>query len=119
MAGPGRVLLCEPPLWLWTVATTAPQIAACDARLDVRLDDHLDAKVAAKIRHWRSVLAGNVAATRVLLLKKLLVGDIIMTALPGKTGYRFDGKIKLDELLALGGAVTVASPTGTVTSWFT
>jgi hypothetical protein len=37
---------------------------------------------------------------------------IIMTALPGNTGYRFDGKIKLDELLAIGGAVSVASPKG-------
>ena len=47
-----------------------------------------------------------------MLLKKLLVGPIVMTPLPGKTGYRFDGKIKLDELMAIGGAVSVASPTG-------
>ena len=49
------------------------------------------------------------APTRVLL-KKLLVGPIVMTPLPGKTGYRFDGKMRLDELLAVGGAVSVASP---------
>jgi len=32
-----------------------------------------------------------------------------MTPLPGNSGYRFDGKIKLDELLAIGGEVSVAS----------
>lgn len=71
------------------------QLAACNNRPDISLATNLDAKVAAKIRDWRAVLGGNVAATR-LLLKKLLVGPIVMTALPGKAGYRFDGKIKLD-----------------------
>lgn len=45
-----------------------------------------------------------------MLFKKLLVGPIIMTALPAKGGYAFEGKIKLDDLLAIGGAISVASP---------
>lgn len=87
------------------------QIEACDARHTLRLDDDLDAKIAAKIKDWQAVMAGNVPSTRVLL-KKLLVGPIMMTALPDKRGYRFDGKIRLDELLPIGGAFMVASPKG-------
>ena len=79
------------------------QIAACDARLDLQHDDDFEAQLASRIRDWRGVLGGNVPSTRVLL-KKLLVGPIVMSALPDKRGYRFDGKIKLDELLPIGGA---------------
>jgi site-specific DNA recombinase len=87
------------------------RISACDAHVAVRIDADFDARVAAKIRDWRTVLAGNVAPTRALL-RKLLDGPIVLTALTGKIGYRFDGKIKLDELMALGGALSMASPTG-------
>lgn len=78
-------------------STIEAKIAACDARQDLRLDGDLEVKVATKIGEWRTVLTGQVTATRVLL-KKLLNGPIVMTALSGKQGYRFDGKIKLDEL---------------------
>lgn len=43
-------------------------------------------------------------STRVLL-KKLLVGPIVMTALADRRGYAFEGKLKLDELLEIGGGV--------------
>ena len=87
------------------------EIAACDARLGVRLDDDFEADVAERIRDWRGTLARNTAAARVLL-KKLLVGPIVMTAMADRKGYTFDGKIRLDELTGIGGALLMASPTG-------
>ena len=87
------------------------EIAAWDARTVVRLDDDFDAKVARRIRDWRETLGGNVAATR-LLLKKLLVGPIVMTAMADRRGYQFEGKVRLDELTGIGGALLMASPTG-------
>ena len=87
------------------------EIAACDARHSARLDDDFEAKVARRIRDWRTTLGGNVTATR-LLLKKLLVGPIVMTPMADRRGYQFEGKIKLDELIGIGGALLLASPTG-------
>lgn len=88
------------------------QLKAAEAHQRLQLRDDLDADIVARISDWRGLLGGNVKATR-LLLGRLLQGPLVMTALPGKSGYRFDGNIKLDELLAIGGAVSVASPRGT------
>ena len=87
------------------------EIAACDARAVARLDGNFEAKVVTRIRDWRGTLGGNVAATR-LLLKKLLVGPIVMTAMADRRGYQFEGKVRLDELTGIGGALLMASPTG-------
>ena len=77
----------------------------------MRLDDDFETEVAERIRDWRGTLRRNTAATRVLL-KSLLVGPIIMTALADRKGYMFEGKVRLDELTGIGGALLMASPTG-------
>jgi hypothetical protein len=44
-----------------------------------------------------------------VILKKLLVGPLVLTA--GNDGtYRFEGTANLGELVAIGGAFSVASP---------
>ncbi|MFM8535971.1 MAG: hypothetical protein ACKOEC_20700 [Acidimicrobiia bacterium] len=96
-------------------ATIEKQMADCEIRQRMPLDAELAGKIAARFREWRTILRGNVAVTRVLLTK-LLAGPIVMTpSLPGT--YAFEGRIRLDEVLAIGGAVSVASPTGTADGW--
>jgi hypothetical protein len=91
------------------------QRAAHDSLVVREIDGDVEAEIVERFHDWREELRRNVKAAR-LILKKLLVGPLVLT--PGDDGvYRFDGTANLGELVAIGGAFSVASPGGPERSW--